>query len=489
MVHEYTFKISVRNNGSAVSDAVATLKEIRSGWIIDGKSSIGAIPSAGTLISPDVVVVRVDLAVAPRPTLEDLKWEFSATTADERIAIDPVQPAEVVKLELAHLGFPSGADSVTVKGAAVDAKISGHYLSFLSPGDIGQDQVAEFTLAKGSVIKTFVVPIQSERRLAVVWNHEGPDEPAPGMAIPRLVVSGLGPDNNFTGAPITFKLADVPLMQLAEESTGTILNAESKGVEDLRNYWTFNPADNSFTISADKVPLLLSQLSAGSFTINVNFVASDKEFAANFDILTAIKGATVSGVLLNEDGSPATSLAGKKMLLRGFNEAIRKTAVVDSSGKFSFENILPDTYAVSLSDLDHPDSVFTTFPIYDDSTMAEVTIVYTSGEGVMSAKAASGSAPVKAVSPMSSVKQNGQPPKRRSISPQKNRIPSPDVTPSSAGTQSFSAIAEAEGAPMTTPIAYTVPMGTTKVDVTVTVSTDEYPVFTTQKGRYNDTWK
>jgi len=52
----------------------------------------------------------------------------------------------------------------------------------------------------------------------------------------------------------------------------------------------------------------------------------------------------------------------------------------------------------------------------------------------------------------------------------------------------FSAVSDGQSATVSIPVEFAVPVGSTSVGVKVTISTAEYPYWTTQQSEYNDTW-
>ncbi|WP_371765579.1 M48 family metalloprotease [Massilia sp.] len=97
--------------------------------------------------------------------------------------------------------------------------------------------------------------------------------------LPTLLINGLGPDNVLNGEPLTFKLEDMPALDLAKDSDGLILGPLNQRVT-LKPYWAFNAAENSFNIRGRKLHQLLENLPDGPLEVSVNFVSADGEFAA-----------------------------------------------------------------------------------------------------------------------------------------------------------------------------------------------------------------
>ena len=482
-VYDYIYQVSIRNNGSGTAANVqATLVGVPNGvTIIHGEVAAGSIGAGATVTPKDLVVLRIDRTIPFDPA--GLSWTFTSSSIQE---LDPVKPAEVVELSLADLGLPDGADKVTVTGAVTDVLLKDGTLRFSTPGDTGAPQHAEFTLVKNGVASVYALTILTDRPSAPLVYLDATEDGSAGPALPALSVAGLGPNNSFVGTPLTFKLEGTAPLDLAQDSDGLVLGQNNARVS-LKPYWTFNPADNSFTISGTKLQQLMAALPPGALNVSLNFVSADGEFAAVYQMLAIRQGATLSGKLVTPQGGAVTGLAGKKILLRGFNQRLREVAEVDANGGFTFTNVIPDTYQLTLNDLANPNVVSASTIVLPNATSASVTIVYTLGAA--KTLAVGGAAPVTSFV-ASSVKQDGTPVPARSVAPS-GRASAAAVTPfavTAAGTTVFSATAGAQNATITTPISFNVPQGTQNVGVKITVFTQEYPVYTTQQSQFNDTW-
>ncbi len=58
----------------------------------------------------------------------------------------------------------------------------------------------------------------------------------------------------------------------------------------------------------------------------------------------------VSGKVVDDSGSTLTALAGKTVVLSGFNSGIRRSAAIQANGTFSIANVPTDSYSLSLAD-------------------------------------------------------------------------------------------------------------------------------------------
>lgn len=405
--------------------------------------------------------------------------------------LDPVRPAEVVKLKLAELGLIEGADSVTVSGAITDVLLKNGYLLFLTPGDIGRDQEAEFSLEKNGVIKTYSVTIATERHFHPTENSEGAN--AERLANPlRLEVTGLGLDNNFIGQSVTLKLIGAPVLEFGKESDATVRNKNRKGIDFLSEYWTYNAQNNSFTIAGNNLARLLETLPTGWLNLNINFVASNAVFAANFDLPLVSKGKKVVGQLITQEGQPVPELGGRKILLKGYDGQIRKVAIVDANGNFSFENLTPDMYFITLGDLENPGFVSTHFVLDADSPGTNVTLVYEMAENITATRAKSNANTVHGGPSNRSNEQRLKLPSKREDFRKSLGVKPATLSPDPTENWLWDYVMSGEAnVPVSKLVSYGVPPGTKNVRIKVIINTHEQaPNFPGEIGNHwhPDSW-
>lgn len=318
------------------------------------------------------------------------------------IALEPVKPAEIVVLALQELGLPGTADQVVVRGALRNVLLKDGTLRFATPGDTGSDQHASIALQHGSAVTTLQVLIRSQRPSRPLAHAERNEDGGVTRPQVQLAVGGLGPNNTIGQQPLTFKLVGAAPLDLAKDSVALAIGVGNVQVP-IHKFWQFKPADNSFVVPAAVMPQLLAALPNGALELMLNFVSKDGEFAESYDMLAVKQGATLRGTLQTTQGLPVTSLAGRRMLLQGYDKRLRADAVVDANGGFTFEGVIPDTYQLTLDDLEAPNVVSASAAIFAGTTAANITLTYAAPVA-----AAAGASVVS-----SSVTQNGAPPPAR----------------------------------------------------------------------------
>lgn len=477
-VWDYTYRVHIRNNSrAAASNVQAVLASAPAGSIIiDGGVLAGSIDAGASVTPADTITLRIERSIAFQST--GLTWTFSSN-ANASLALDPVRPAQVVTLSLAELGLTDGADSVKVSGAVTDVLLQDGSLRFSTPGDTGVDQHAQFSLSKGNKVTTLNLLIQTELPTAVETYVEADDDGNLPATAPVLAIAGLGPNNRLQPGALAFRLVGAPPLALQDDSDGLLSTPNGLAIS-LRQYWVFDAASGTFSISATAMQQLLASLPNGSYDLNLNVVSQDGEFTASYALIVIKSGIVLQGQLRTPAGGNATGLAGKKMLLAGYNNHQRQVAVVDATGAFHFDGVLPDTYQLTLNDLIHPNVVSVSAVVFGNSSTVSVGIVYPYAPGLAQRTATAQSYVAGTVT------QDGAAPPVRAV-PASPRAG--DVTPQDdEDSKTFTAMAAAQNQTITSPVAFTVPKGTKNVGVKITVSTAEYPVYTTAQSQYNDTW-
>lgn len=472
----YTYRVHIRNNSSAAASNVqAVLASAPAGSIIiDGEVLAGSIDAGASVTPDDTITLRIERSIAFQST--GLTWTFSANAS---IVLDPVRPAQVVTLSLAELGLTDGADSVKVSGAVTDVLLQEGSLRFSTPGDTGVDQHAQFSLSKGNKVTTLNLLIQTELPTAVETYVEPDDDGNLPATAPVLAIAGLGPNNRLQPGALAFRLVGAPPLALQDDSDGLLSTPNGLAIS-LRQYWVFDAASGTFSISATAMQQLLASLPNGSYDLNLNVVSQDGEFTASYALIVIKSGIVLQGQLRTPAGGNATGLAGKKMLLAGYNNHQRQVAVVDATGAFHFDGVLPDTYQLTLNDLIHPNVASVSAVVFENSSNVNVDIVYPYAPGLAQRTATAQSYVAGTVT------QDGAAPPVRAVpaSPRAGDVTLQD----DEGSKTFTAMAAAQNQTITSPVAFTVPKGTKNVGVKITVSTAEYPVYTTAQSQYNDTW-
>jgi hypothetical protein len=417
-VFEYTFAASIQNTGPAAATSVnAKLLTVPLGTeIIDGTMAAGTIPAGATVTPSDVIVLRQDRTLPF--SVEALVWDMKAsataittTTPAASAQLSNLKPAEVYVFSLSDLGIPADATGVSVTGGVTDALIKERSLRFSTAGDNGAQQAALFKVTAGATPLDLHANIRSLRPQEVITHIEAAEDGST-LPVPTLLISGFGVNNAFIGNTLKFKPATATSLDLKDDSEGLIMAADNVKIS-LKKYWIFDAADNSFSISGKALQQLSNALPPGSLNVTINLVSKDGEFAANYEFLAIKHSATLTGKFVNSQGQNVATLTGKKVLLKGFNSNLRKVASVDSNGTFKFDGVIPDSYLLTLNDLDNPNVVSSSTAVFATSTQVNVTIGYALDKPTSMVSIKSGRP--MGVPILNSVTQNGEAPPAREV--------------------------------------------------------------------------
>lgn len=409
-------------------------------------------------------------------------------TVPASIELDPVDPAEVVVLSLANVGFTGDAEKVTVSGAVTDVLLKDGTLRFATPGDIGVDQHAAFEIHSGSTVTTLNVVIRTQRPTEALAHVEARDDGSLSDTAPKLEVAGLGPNNQIGNGPLSFHLKGIAGLDLKDDSDG-LIEGDAKKAYALKDYWKYDMPTATFTIDATALQKLKLQLPNGALRLALNFVSKDGLFAAAYDLLATKVGTKLRARLVDATGAAIDS-SDKKILLKGFNSQIRAVSPGDENGNFIFEGVVSDTYQLTLDDLENPNVVSASTVVYEGSTVVDLTLVdptvTSDAVGTMHATEVAPSANVVT----SAATQDGASPIAREpiASTTGSSLVRNSRSLGSGSSQVFSANAAGENQTISSAINFTVPRGTQNVSIKLTVFTEEYPVYTAKQSLFNDTW-
>lgn len=206
-------------------------------------------------------------------------------------------------------------------------------------------------------------------------DFEVTDDGSVPATAPVLAITGLGQNNRLQPGALRFRLVDAAPTALQDDSDGLLSGPDGMAIS-LKSYWTFDAASGTFSIGATAMQQLLAALPNGSYDVNLNFVSQDGEFTASYALIVIKSGSVLQGQLRTPAGGDATGLAGKKMLLAGYNSHQRQVAVVDATGAFHFDGVLPDACQLTLNDLVHPNVVSVSAVVFNSSSNVNVDIVY-----------------------------------------------------------------------------------------------------------------
>jgi hypothetical protein len=206
-----------------------------------------------------------------------------------------------------------------------------------------------------------------------------------------------------------------------------------------------------------------------------------------FEQVLTYQDGTLNVAVLDTNGNKASGLAGTKFILKGFNTGFGTMASLDANATFTVGGLPADTYTVKQVLLS------TGLPLigFPTITSSSSTVTLTLSQSAASAALSKGSNALndKGYVSASSRTETGPRPNRRSVtSPPRKASSGPALQGIANPIYTASVIAGAADTLITVPIAYSVPKGTSQIDVNIVEQTDEFPVYTGEQSQWNDIW-
>jgi hypothetical protein len=406
--------------------------------------------------------------------------------------------ASVATISLAALGLSPSTNTSqisVVSGTAASLVVKDGEIRFLTPSDPGSDSTVVLKVAQAGSSTTISAVLRSARPLEAVTEIEPDDTGAlPSAALnSHLIIGGLAPGNSISGETLSFSVSGAPPLD-AKASAANVFIPQTGQTIDLAQDWTLDAATNTLSIPADKVKALLQSLPSGELEFDVALTSENGEFGVGWTFLAHKPTASLQGQLVGIDGTPQALGAGKSIAVKGIDNRTRQVIVADGSGAFRISPLDAGTYQLSILDVNEPGFWTATVPIFPTTTTASANIVYAPAASASSTIAITSVGSGQTWRGRTAVAVSGQ----NSFGPEPRASedtlrplsanPSSCETAGATGEASYVAVSGTRNNTISCVIAHTLPTGTTNVAIQFTVTTEEYPKYTTQKSRFNDTW-
>lgn len=401
---------------------------------------------------------------------------------------DPVRPLGLAKIPL-DVG-PVSAVTQTGGPPVTDLSFSGGVLTFVAPPETGQGETLDFRigLQDGSSLP---LSVRMESLLPPVVGdlHDEPTEGEPvawsdlEMTVPSFVDVNVLPAN-YAGFTLRFS------------STG--------GAKPARTFITLQNGFRSwrvtelFIVDASTGDVSLDPARKADFQAKLTdrplelTVAGEDDRGRQFAFTVSFRYGSneVRGRLVDGLGRTVTSLAGKTVLLDGLNSGIRRGANVLADGTFSFANVVCDSFAISLVD---PSLAVHGSSLFFIEWGGKIVTVDLPVSGATITAAPGSLSTAKARPAFAASVDAGLPPfaRNRPIEPRIGPGPGlssilPQAPVATENSVLVTGYVKDNVVRMEKQIV--VPRLTGKVKIRASVSTAEYPNWTTQASPFNDTW-
>ncbi len=402
---------------------------------------------------------------------------------------EPVLPLElkVMPIELENVSGVSQVGGPSVTGLS----FANGVLRFVAPGDTGKQEtlVFRFNQSGGSHSDcsfSLLTLLPSVIESGSESNEEVPDLQWSDLALslPSLVNVNLLP-SAYSGFVLSFQSGSGARLAGIRIHLHNGLN-----VYDITDYFSLDANAGTVSLKAESKPAFHAKLSDKRIEL---VISGHDDGGLPFTYFAGFfyGSNTVGGKVVDGSGGTMTSLTGKRVVLSGFNSGTRLSAGIQPDGTFTINNAPTDSYSLSLADPSLAHFGSSLFLIESGGSTLDIDLTITA-TGITGARQPSPA--VMTVTDAPKTARNPTIPEFRKNDPIRPRPLNVlhAVRPSAAITETENSIT-VSGAARDEVVSKTkeivVAKDTKNVKVEATVSTAEYPNYTTKQSQYNDSWE
>ena len=171
---------------------------------------------------------------------------------------------------------------------------------------------------------------------------------------------------------------DIAIPLSSQFSKVTISNADGNVIASIGDQFIFAADTNTFTATAEALNTLLEQLLGGELIFSANMVSEDFEFAEAYDFIFLKSTVTITGQLVDVAGSPLAGIEidDLNVAVIGRDSNIRQVVSVNIDGQFLVENLIRETYRLTVTDLQQPNVYTTALGVFSATINAQLNVLY-----------------------------------------------------------------------------------------------------------------
>ncbi|PSU33966.1 hypothetical protein [Photobacterium lutimaris] len=388
---------------------------------------------------------------------------------------------------------PQSETVIQVDGSAVQSlDYNNGTLSFISPNDSGEDQTLRFQVGSDKTaiyrvdVRSSMAPLV-EKVAGYLVDDDGNETPI-AIAL-DLIPSGFDsgyiyPVNSATSL-FSFSVVNaVGQLQTVDPKYLHMMLDSGSDVYNVTEYFAID--GGTITLLASKKPDFDALLGDGQQILSISGFNDNDE---SFDSLVKFYPGTNSlkgEVTLNGQAVALPSTA--RLVLSSFTHNINMETTVSDSGTYEFPSIPTDSYQLRIVDTGEPPlKGIALFAVDVAGSIVEVELVANNGGIASKAALVSGE---QAYSRVTATNQPYIPHPRSAVPHQQTVKPrSVEAEDSSQILIDDQVVAGTQNVTVSRTHSFNVPAEITAFNVVVDVSTNEYPVYTTNPDNiYNDTW-
>ncbi|MBE0603081.1 MAG: carboxypeptidase regulatory-like domain-containing protein [Deltaproteobacteria bacterium] len=402
---------------------------------------------------------------------------------------EPVLPLElkVMPMDLENVSGVSQVGGPSATGLTYANGV----LRFVAPADTGKQETLVFRFNRsGGSHSDYTFSLLTLQPSAIESGSDG-DEESPDLEwsdldldLPSLVNVNILP-TAYSGFVLSFQ-GDSG----AKPSSIRIYLYNGSNSYDVTGYFSLDADAGTVSLKAGSKPDFHAKLSDKCMELVIS--GHDDAglpiayFASFFYGSNTVRGKVVDGT-----GATITTLTGKQVVLTGFNSGARLSAAIQPDGTYTIGNAPTDSYSLSLADTSLERFGSSLFLIESGGSTIDVDLTI-AGNGISGARQPSPAA-MRIASAPKTVKNIKVPEfsKNDPIEPRSLHALQA-VRPPAAISETDNSITVSGAARdevVSKDKVIVVAKDTRNVKVQATVSTAEYPTYTTQQSRYNDSWE
>ena len=416
----------------------------------------------------------------------------------------------------------------------IEARVNGRELVIVAPVQprstdaSSREQLFVLTADNGESVNILIRARQSSFGASIIDDNHFLEEFPSEEPIPVPTVSVTGFDGFGTIGQTDLILSLENGGPFISDDFEAFIFSQELGGQDITSLVTLDANEPILTLNAQALQGLLTQIPFGLSTLEFRLPQTENFNIAEVQFFNG--QSVINGQLVDEFGSPVTpdfsETGSLEIVVTGANTEFQRIVNVNPDGSFLLENLPSgETYRLVVSDLRFPNlfGVFTA--IFNGSTEANVELAYTPPSndvldgGVGTKSNQKGSAPASPTDPnngatikkqnfsetpsgqfsagktiqFGDIKATRNVPTQSLKSSSKNSAIETNKTGSACGTdiengQRFEVISGGEGVTEQCNIDFTPEEGVTALDITVTVTTAEFPDFTQDQSQFDDAW-
>jgi len=407
-------------------------------------------------------------------------------------AVTVTEPVLPLEFKVMPIDLENVTEAIQVGGPSVTGlTFANGVLRFVAPADTGQQETLVFRLNRsGGVHSDYTLSLLTLQPSAIESGSDGNEEISSlewsdlDLSLPSLLNVNILPAA-YSGFVLSFQSDSG-----AKLSSIRVYLYNGSNSYDVSGYFSLDADAGTVSLQAGSKPDFHAKLSDKCMELMISG-HDDAGLPIAYFASFFYGSNTVRGKVVDGSGATITTLTGKQVVLTGFNSGARLSAAIQPGGTYTIDNAPTDSYSLNLADTSLERFGSSLFLIESGGSTVDVDLTIT-GTGMAGAKQPSPAA-MRIESAPKTVKNARVPGFSKNVPIEPRSLHALHaVRPSAAISETDNSIT-VSGAGRDEVVSkdkvIAVAKDTRNVKVQATVSTAEYPTYTTKQSRYNDSWE